>query len=292
MKPARFDYAAADTVEEALDVLARLGDDARVLAGGQSLGALLNMRLVTPKLLLDINRVPGLDQIEITETESSTGAMVRQADALAHPGALADIPLLAAALPHVGHMQTRSRGTLGGSIAHADPSAELPLALLVAGGDIELRSKAAVRRVPAIDFFVSQLTTVRQPDELVTGLFWPRRTPRTGYGFVEFAMRGGDYALVAAAARVTVGSDGRLLEAWLGFGGVADRPMLLDISAFRGETADAQLARTIAGVIGSYVDPPTDLYASKEYRRNLVRVLGMRVLEQTIAQALEQMQVA
>src|SRR6516164_218451 len=177
MKPARFTYMRPDSVAEALAVLAQYGEDARVIAGGQSLGAMLNMRLVTPKVVVDINGLSELSTIKSETGAITTGAIVRQSDALIDAEVGAQLPLLAQALPYVGHYQTRNRGTLGGSIAHADPSAEIPLVMATLAGEVELMSKRGRRRVPAQQFFQSALITARRPDELITSLRWPVRRP-------------------------------------------------------------------------------------------------------------------
>ena len=189
MKPAAFKYVRADSsIEEALSVLGvKYGEDVRVMAGGQSLGALLNMRIVTPPIVLDINRIFVLSQIESGRTVM-TGAMVRQADALSSGAIRRDVGLLAQALPHVGHYQTRNRGTLGGSVAHADPSAEIPLVLATLGGEIELRSVRHVRRVAAKQFFRSALVTGRGGDELITAAHWLTHVVRNETAFFDLQM--------------------------------------------------------------------------------------------------------
>src|SRR5262245_9464406 len=191
MKPARFDYYRPKSVADATGVLAELREDAAVLAGGLSLGPMLNLRLVRPRAVIDITRVPGLDKVELRPGRVATGAALTQADALESDVVRREIPLLALALPWVGHFQTRNRGTLGGSVAHADPSAEIPLCLVVSGGTIVLRSQRRERRVRAEKFFLGMLTTARQPDELVVGLEWPRAPADAGHAFEEVAQRHG-----------------------------------------------------------------------------------------------------
>src|SRR6266851_3661403 len=164
MKPTSFSYLRPDDADHACRALAHHGEDARIIAGGQSLGAMLNMRLVTPAVLIDVNRLDALATIEDAGEIIVTGALVRQSDALADSRIRSRVPLLAMALPHVGHYQTRNRGTLGGSIAHADPSAEVPLVLATLGGEVELMSVRGKRRLRAVDFFRSALVTAREPD--------------------------------------------------------------------------------------------------------------------------------
>jgi len=272
MKPAPFDYLRPDTLDEALSVLAEHGEDVRPMAGGQSLGAMLNMRIVTPAILLDLNRLQELSLIE----GRTTGALVRQRDALDHSEFGAAVPLLAQALPHVGHYQTRNRGTLGGSVAHADPSAEIPLTLATLGGEVELRSKRKARRVPAVDFFRSALVTARQPDELVTKLYWPAASPTMRTAFVEFSVREGDFAIVAVACVLDEGS-GRLR---LGFGGCGETPQIVardGLGLFEAQTIDDVLAEAAASL-----DYRSDLLATAAYRRQLALVLGRQAVTQAL----------
>jgi 2-furoyl-CoA dehydrogenase FAD binding subunit len=285
VKPAPFAYARPSTLAQALDVLARMGSDARVLAGGQSLAAMLNMRLVTPALLLDINRIAGLDEIAVASDVVVTGATVRQVDALNSAVVREAVPLLSRALPLVGHYQTRNRGTLCGSIAHADPAAELPLALLVLGGQIELASTSGRRRVAAETFFRSALTTTRGPQEIVTALRWPRRRPRAGYAFREFSVRHGDYAIVAAACRVQLDGKGRIEDLALGLGGVGERPILVETTPFDGAALERDVAAEAGAAAARAGEPHNDLQASAAYRRHLAGSLGRSVVAEALAQA-------
>jgi carbon-monoxide dehydrogenase medium subunit/2-furoyl-CoA dehydrogenase FAD binding subunit len=277
MKPAAFAYRRPDTIGEALAVLAEYGEECRVIAGGQSLGAMLNMRLVTPRVLLDVNRLKELDAIAEQPDALRIGAITRQSDVMRTPIA-GKARLLQLALPHVGHYQTRNRGTIGGSIAHADPSAELPLALLVGGGSVELRSRRGSRHVEAEKFFVSNLTTQRRPEELLTAVHWPRTPAGSGEAFAEFATRSGDYALVAAACRVTLDAKGNVQGIRLGFSGVNDRPVLADTGTARGRKPDASLVREIADAAAAEIETVSDFHASAAFRSNLVKVLGAQVL--------------
>jgi 2-furoyl-CoA dehydrogenase FAD binding subunit len=284
VKPVAFEYCRADTREE-LALLAEFGSDASVLAGGLSLGAMLNMRLVRPKAVVDINRAAGLDVIKIGEGMIETGAMVRQAAAMRSQELMEAIPLLREALPSVGHYQTRGRGTLGGSVAHADPSAEIPLTLVTLGGSVTLEARGRRRTIPAREFFLGVLTTVREADEMVTGLAWPRRRPRTGYAFFEIAQRLGDFAITAAAAEAEVALDGRVTRLSLGLGGVEDRPIVVDTGSAIGAPATAETATAIAEAAAARVDPMSDVQAEPEYRRQLVRVLGARAIEAAFQRA-------
>ena len=271
MKPARFDYVRAESIAEAHEVLAAEGADANVLAGGQSLLPLLSTRLARPKVVLDIMRIPGLDAIARERDTVRIGATVRQAKLASWPELAGAQPLLARALPFVGHAQTRSRGTVCGSVAHADPSAEIPLVLLALAGEVVLSSRRGRRRMAAEDFFTGLMSTAREDDELIEAVIVPGRRPGHGYAFREFARRHGDFAIVACAAI----ADER--EARLAVGGVADQPVAFDGLPLDGSALDEALER-IAGAL----DARDDLHATVDYRRHLVRRLGRA----TIAEAL------
>lgn len=287
MKPAPFIYCRPDTVEETLAVLARHGSDGRILAGGMSLGAMLNMRLARPNAVIDINRVAGIDRVAITDGHVVIGALVRQASALTDASIKAHAPLLALALPHVGHFQTRNRGTVVGSVAHAEPSAEIPLALLVARGFVELASERGRRRMGADDFFVSTLVTARRPEELVTAIALPVRQPRSGYAFDEFANRRGDFALVAAACQLSLSPQGAIDDFRIGLAGTGDRPVLLDIPGVRGIRHDEADAADLAASAAANVSPRGDMHATAEYRRQLAFVLLRRTIGAALAEARE-----
>lgn len=269
MKPARFDYLRAGTLAEAHATLAAVGEDARILAGGQSLLPMLSMRMARPKVLIDIMHLPELAKIEADANAIRIGAGVRQAKLLAWPALHERQPLLAAALPWVGHAQTRSRGTVCGSVAHADPSAEIPLVLLVLKGAIHLSSCQKHRRVPAVDFFTGIMSTARNDDELIEGIEAPCRTPGHGYAFREFGRRQGDFAIVACAA-VAHANGVRLA-----IGGVADCPAVHDYPDLTGTALDDALDG-FAWELGAR----DDLHATGSFRRNLVRQLGRAVVEE------------
>jgi 2-furoyl-CoA dehydrogenase FAD binding subunit len=266
MKPRPFDYSRPDTVDEAVALLAEYGDDARVLAGGQSLMAMLNLRLAEPAILVDIARIGALSNIRDLGDTIEVGAAVTQNTLLAWPELAKKLPLLAAALPHVGHFQTRNKGTVCGSIAHADPSSELPLSLATLEGEVVLRSKAGERTVAAKDFQVDMLTTAREPDELIVAVRFPIHTGR-GAAFREVARRHGDFAIVAVAA-VTDGKGG----VSLGVGGMAGTPVVRPVPASAAKDAGAALAAELEGY--------EDLHASAELRRDLLRNLAPIVIEE------------
>jgi 2-furoyl-CoA dehydrogenase FAD binding subunit len=252
VKPAPFRYERPETVEDAVALLREHGDEAKVLAGGQSLVPMLNMRLARPAVIVDVNRLP-LGDVASESGAIRVGATVRQADRR-----LLDIPLLAECLPHVGHFVTRNRGSVGGSIAHADAAAELPLALTALGGSVVT---SAGRTIPAEAFFVTHFTTQLAPEELLVETVWPAAQPDRRYAFEEFALRHGDFALCMAAA--VSGPEGLRVA----LGSVTDRPTLLEVDPEHpGESAAGQ------------VEPWGSLHASADYLRSLVRTLVDRVV--------------
>jgi 2-furoyl-CoA dehydrogenase FAD binding subunit len=272
MKPASFDYLRPDTADEAVAALSEHGGDARILAGGQSLMILLNMRFARPKLLIDIGRLDTLSEIRIENGALVVGAAVTQAALEQRPTLPQEAPLLAAALPWLGHYQTRNRGTVCGSIAHADPAAELPLCLVALGGEVTLRSKRARRTLGAEEFLLGMLATARRDDELVEAVRFPLHRPGTGVAFQEVAQRHGDFALVACAALV---SDDKVR---LTVGGVAARPMAKDWQDLDGSALDDAL-NDFAWELGA----TDDHHASAKYRRELVRRIGRAVIEEAKA---------
>jgi 2-furoyl-CoA dehydrogenase FAD binding subunit len=268
MKPQAFDYARPDTADEAVALLASSGDDARILAGGQSLMAVLNLRLAQPSVLIDISRVPDLNYVRIDGDRLAIGAAATQASVEWRPTLAREVPLLAQAFPHISHFQVRNRGTVCGSIAHADPSAELPLALLTLGGEVVLKSRKGRRVVAADDFFQGMLMTVRAPDELVAEVRYPLALPGCRYAFDEFAGRHGDFAIVSVAAMVGEGS------IRLAVGGVSDRPRMKSWGRIDGAELDRAI-NDFAWELGAR----DDHHASAKFRRQLVRHLGRAVIQ-------------
>jgi 2-furoyl-CoA dehydrogenase FAD binding subunit len=269
MKPANFDYARCERVDDALDVLAQQGDEARIIAGGQSLMVMLNMRLLRPSILVDIAGMEALSHITENSGHIEFGASVTQANAERWPKFAERLPLLAAAMPHIGHFQTRNRGTICGSLCHADPSSELPLCLATLDGDVVLRSRRKQRVLKAADFQLGLLSTAKQPDEMVVAARYPVARKGWGYAFREVSRRHGDFAIVALAAAV---GDGKIR---LGIGGVADRP---EVGVWDdmgdGDLADA--LNDFAWQLGG----SDDIHATARYRREMVRRLGIKLIQE------------
>jgi 2-furoyl-CoA dehydrogenase FAD binding subunit len=267
MKPAAFDYVRAESLDEALDVLRSEGGDARIIAGGQSLMPMLNMRLAKPRVLVDIMRLKELHRIEPRQDKIAVGAAVRQAELLEWPSLDRDLKLVSLALPWIGHVQTRSRGTICGSIAHADPSAEMPLVLLALGGEIVLLSARKRRRVAARDFFRGMMATDRDDDELIEAVEFPTSNGNR-CAFREVARRHGDFAIVACAA---VATDRGVR---LAVGGVADTPIARDFDALEGSALTDAL-----NAFAYDLDARNDLHTTARYRRDLVRMIGRELIE-------------
>jgi 2-furoyl-CoA dehydrogenase FAD binding subunit len=266
MKPASFDYVRAESLDEALDVLRNEGSDARVIAGGQSLMPMLNMRLAKPRVLVDIMRLEQLSKIEPRQGRIAIGATVRQAELLAWPQLKRELELLSLALPWAGHVQTRSRGTICGSIAHADPSAEMPLAMLALGGEILLRSARKRRRVAARDFFQGVMATDRRDDELIEAVEFPT-TGKRRCAFREVARRRGDFAIVACAAVATERG------VRLAVGGVADIPVAREFELIDGSALDDAL-----NAFAWDLEARDDFHTTARYRRDLARMIGRELI--------------
>jgi len=235
---------------------------------------------VRPGVLVDLNFAAGLDGITEENGSLRIGALVRQAAALQSELVRAGCPLLAESLPLVGHVVTRNRGTVCGSIAHADSAAELPLALVALGGEVV----TSRRTVPAAEFFVTHFTTTLEPDELVIATGWPRVQPGQGGAFEEFAVRHGDFALASAACVLQV-EESRVTDARLAVGSVTDRPELVDAGLLIGDAVDVEAARSVATAVAASIEPPPNLHGSPEYRRRLIEVLVQRVVARAWAAA-------
>jgi 2-furoyl-CoA dehydrogenase FAD binding subunit len=270
MKPRPFDYVRPDTVEEVLALLAEHGEDARVLAGGQTLLAMLNLRVVEPAILVDITRIPELDIIREADGRIEVGAAVTQNRLLAWPALAQKLPLLAAALPFVGHFQTRNKGTVCGSIAHADPTSEIPLSLALLEGEVVLRSRGGTRVLAAREFQQGMLATARQGDELITAVRFPITSD--GVAFREVARRHGDFAIVGVAALAQSPSNVRI-----GVAGMADRPAVRRIEA-DGASGIRDAVERLAWELEGY----DDVHASARMRRDLLRRIGPVTIEEAV----------
>ncbi len=289
MKAAVFDYLRAASVDEACELLGRDGDDAKVIAGGQSLVPMMAMRLTRPSRLVDINEIAALRIVTVGADAVTTGACARQCVVARDDALHARVPLLRRALAWVGHTQTRNRGTLGGSLAHADPAAELPLVAQVLGARIKARSTRGERVIHAADFFDGPLTTTLAPHECVVEIEWPAWPERrTGSAFTEVSRRHGDFAIVAACAQVAVDETGRCTRVAFGLAGGATKPMAFPALAKRlvGGGMDDAALKDVARKAAAELDPAGDLHASAAYRKHLAAVLATRVLRDAYAEAL------
>jgi aerobic carbon-monoxide dehydrogenase medium subunit len=280
MKPAPFDYQSPESISEALELLSEHGYDAKILAGGQSLMPVMNMRLLQPRVLIDINRIPDLDGVEASDGTLTLGALVRQQRLVDDGGIETAAPLLAESAHHIAHRTIRNRGTVGGSLAHADPASELPAVAVALDAEMTIRSLKGERRLPARDFFLDYLTTALEPDELLTSMAVPAtRADATGTAFFEVSRRHGDFAVVAVAVVVSLGENHAVSRARLVITGVGPAPHLVSATdALLGqELSDEAIAMT-ARDAAREIDPQSDVQASAQYRRHVARVLSERAL--------------
>jgi carbon-monoxide dehydrogenase medium subunit len=288
MKPPPFEYHQTRAVDEAVAVLAEHGDEAKVLAGGQSLVPLLGLRLSHPSHLVDINRVDDLATVA-NGTGLTLGAMVRHHTVETSDVVQAASPLLAYATRFIGHRAIRNRGTIGGSIAHADPAAELPTVLVVLDGAVDASSAQGTRTIPGSELFTGFLTTSIAPDELLTAVRIPAWPTGTGWSFQEFSRRSGDFAVVGVAATVRLGRASTVAEARLAFLGVGTRPVRATAaeSMLAAAAPSDQLWRDAAREAAAPLDPPSDLHGSAAYRKHLAAVLAERALREAHQRARE-----
>jgi CO/xanthine dehydrogenase FAD-binding subunit len=284
MKPARFDYHAPAAVDEALELLTRYGGEAKLLAGGQSLMPLLNFRLARPAALVDLNRIPSLAYIREQDGHVAFGAMTRQRAVEFSPVVARRLPLLKEATRWVGHLPIRSRGTIGGSIAHADPSAEYPAVLAALDGQVLARGPRGERRLNASELFQTYLTTSLAADEILVEVRFPAMPEGAGYAFEEFSRRHGDFAIVGVAVLI-VAQGQRCTTARLATAGAAPVPVRLrDAEAIlEREGLGERAVEAAAARAAELVDPDSDIHASAAYRRNLTRVLTGRAVHRAIA---------
>jgi CO/xanthine dehydrogenase FAD-binding subunit len=287
MKPAQFEYDDPRTVEEALDLLAHFGDDCKVLAGGQSLVPLMNFRLARPGRLIDVNGVDSLSHITPENGRLVIGAMTRHSQ-VEHSAEIAQRwPLLTEAIGWVGHSQIRNRGTVGGSVAHADPAAELPAAFAALDASFQLRSKRGSRVLSWKQFFVSEFTTALAPDELVTAVEVPVQDPSTGTAFVEYARRHGDFALGGAAVTLKLGPDGRCELVTIALLSAGPAPVRAEAAErqLRGSKIDEASIRAASTEAAKGLHPTSDIHGSTEYRTVLLQTMTERALTKAAQRA-------
>jgi carbon-monoxide dehydrogenase medium subunit len=289
MKPPLFHYHDPVTVSETLDLLAEYGDEAKVLAGGQSLMPLLNLRLSRPDQLVDINRLTELRGIEVGAEVVTIRTLTRHVDVEQSPELAAASPLLADAVSFIGHRVIRNRGTIGGSLAHADPSAELPAVMTALGATVTLTSHGGVRRVPASDFFVMPLTTVMEAEELLTQVEFPRQSPTSGSAVEELARRSGDFALVGVVATVDLDPSGRVGRSRLVSFATGPRPIRLVAAeeALQGRPLDEGVLEEASLAAAAEISPTGDRQGSAEFRRSVTGVLVTRAVRRAGQRALQ-----
>lgn len=283
MKPAPFDYIAPGKLSEALDLLAQHGDAAKILAGGQSLMPMLNMRLATPQVMIDINRIAALEYITPQANGGlAIGALTRQRQ-LERAALVRDRhPVLAAALPLIGHFQIRNRGTIGGSLVHADPAAELPAICVALQAEFVMLKASSQRVTAAEDFFLTYLTTAIEPDELLTEIRLPALPSHWGWDVQEVCRRHGDFALAGAVALLHVDADDVCQDARLTLFGVADGPLRMRQAeaALHGQRVDDEVLREVEHLVAAALEPESDLHASAAYRKEVGGVIARRALAQ------------
>jgi carbon-monoxide dehydrogenase medium subunit len=280
MKLPPFEYACPESIAEAVSLLASHAGEAKVIAGGQSLMPMMAFRLATPSLLVDLRNLRGLDQIEIGKDGIHLGAKVRWRDILDHDGLYTAHPLLIAAIEHVAHYQIRNRGTVGGSLAHADPAAEMPGIAVACDAQIAITGKAGTRIVRAADFFLGALTTALEPDEIITGIRLPIWPAARRWAFEEFARRRGDFALAAVAVFYDEDGLGRCRDVHIGVIGASNRPLRMKgaEAVLNGRALTESAAVEAGRTVSASVNPPDDIHGSAEYRRSLAGTLTERAL--------------
>lgn len=278
MKPAKFDYVRAESLEQALEVLAAHGDDAKVIAGGQSLMPMLNFRLVKPMVLVDINRIPGLEVIGAKGDRIHLGALARHRMTASDPLIRARLPVLTEVMHHVAHMTVRNRGTFCGSVCHADPAAEMPMVTQMFDGRVEIASATGTRLLPAADFLVASMVNALAPGEMVTGISLAP-PDATCWGFEEFSRRHGDFAMAAITVTFRL-DEGLIRGARIGMTGVGETAMRMQglEALVDGRAPEATLFSDVAAWLQDNLTPNSDIHASADYRRHLSGVLAERAI--------------
>jgi CO/xanthine dehydrogenase FAD-binding subunit len=277
MKPAAFDYVAPNSLEAAVEAIAAANGDGKVLAGGQSLMPLLNFRMTRPTVVVDLMHIPGMSFIELRGNAVAIGAMTRHADLEFSDLVAQKLPVMAAAMRHVAHLAIRNKGTIGGSLSHADPAAELPMLAVFYGATLKVQGSNGRRDIAAEDFFVSALTNCLDPDEIVFEIDFPVLASHAGWAFEEVARRFGDFALACIAVSFDV-LDDKIADARVAVMGVADTPRRLREAeqALKGVRRGPEAAARFAEVVRSCLSPPSDIHVSAEYRKNLIGALAER----------------
>lgn len=293
MKPPPFKYVSAESLEHTLEQMAEHGDAAKLLAGGQSLIPAMNFRVLEPSVLIDLNRIESLEYIESAEDGTLLiGAMTRQRDLEKSQAVELVSPLLHEAMPHIAHPQIRTRGTLGGSLAHADPAAELPVIVIAAGARIRATGPYGDRWIEAKDFFEGMFSTALRSDEVLVEVAFPPSTPGSGWSFEESSRRRGDYAMMGVAVQVELDGDGVCKEARLIYLNAGDGPVVAEQSAaiLIGETpGDEVFASAAVEAAEKEIDPMGNVHATIDFQRHLARVLTKRALEKAFARAQAQL---
>ncbi len=287
MKPPPFKYLVPETLNEALALKAEYGDDAKFLAGGQSLVPMMNFRLAAPQVLLDINRIDGLGEIRKSDGALCLGALTRHSDLIADARIAVAQPLVAEAAIQVAHPQIRNRGTLGGNLSHADPASELPAVMMALGAKFLARSSHGQRWIDADDFFLGVFSTALTDIEMLAEVELPDNRPRTGMCFLEVARRSGDFAMMGVAAVVSLSEDGTCSDARLAYCGAGPTAMAAPKAAatFAGQRLDEAAFEAAAEIVQTEIDPIPNVNASVEYQRHLAAVLTRRALEQAARRA-------
>lgn len=287
MKPAEFNYFDPRSVAEAIGLLQQYGDEAKILAGGQSLVPMMNFRVARPKVLIDINKVEGLSYIREEGGEIAVGALTREREVETSALVREKCPILSEAISHIGHMPIRTRGTIGGSLVHADPSAEIPTVICALGGSMKVVGPSGERSLAPEEFFLTYLTSSLGPDEILTEVRFPVLASGTGWSFMELSRRHGDFAIVAVACILGLAEDGRCEKASIAMGGVAPTPIRAAEAeeALKGQALEEAILEEASRLAAEATEPESDYHASAEYRRDMARVFVRRALREALKRA-------
>lgn len=293
MKPAPFEYHVPDSIEQALDLMSQHADEAKILAGGQSLVSAMNFRVIQPSVVIDLNRVAELSYIHAEGNVIRVGAMARERHLEFDTSIAKRLPLLTEAMPHIAHPQIRNRGTIGGSIVHADPAAELPVLMLALSARLKARNVSGERWIDAQDFFAGMFTTALAPDEILVEIEMPFMPARTGWSFMEVAPRAGDYALMGVAVLVTLEKNGKCKKAKLVYLNAGDGPVDAKEAAkiLEGEKLNDKLIESASAMAsGKEINPFGNVHTSPDFQRHLANVLTKKALKQAMQRAEENLQ--